>query len=343
MSKDLPEYLETKLPFSIKSTTMKKIKTAIIGAAGYTGGELLRILVHHPHCELVYVHSNSQKGKKVTDTHPDLIGDTDLVFTDKVDTEGIDAVFLGLPHGETKGFLEAHPFPAETVIIDLSTDFRDESYGFVYGLPEVNKSKIQSAKKIANPGCFATGIQLALAPAIAKAWVEDTVHISGITGSTGAGKKLSDTTHFSYRSSNMSVYKLFTHQHLKEIKQTFSQLHTGFDQHLLFVPYRGNFPRGIWITAYFPYSGTKEEALQVYRDFYKDAPYTHVSDKDIDMKQAVNTNKCIIHTQVENGQLVIYSAIDNLLKGASGQAVQNFNLAFGLEETSGLNLKSIAF
>ncbi|WP_194976861.1 N-acetyl-gamma-glutamyl-phosphate reductase [Aquiflexum lacus] len=322
---------------------MKKIKTAIIGAAGYTGGELLRILVHHPNCELVYVHSNSQKGKGVTDAHPDLIGDTDLIFTDKVETEGIDAVFLGLPHGEAKGFLETHPFPKETVIIDLSTDFRDESNGFIYGLPEVNKSKIQSAKKIANPGCFATGIQLALAPAIAKGWVKNDVHISGITGSTGAGKKLSETSHFSYRSSNMSVYKLFNHQHLKEIKQTFGQLQNEFDQNLLFVPYRGNFPRGIWITAYFPFSGTNEEAIQVYREFYKDARFTHVSEKDIDMKQAVNTNKCIVHTQVENGQLVVYSAIDNLLKGASGQAVQNFNLAFGLEETSGLNLKSIAF
>lgn len=322
---------------------MKKIKTAIIGAAGYTGGELLRILVHHPNCELVYVHSNSQKGKKVTDTHPDLIGDTDLIFTDKVETEGIDTVFLGLPHGETKGFLETYPFPEETVIIDLSTDFRDESSGFVYGLPEVNKSKIKSAKKIANPGCFATGIQLALAPAIAKGWVKDDVHISGITGSTGAGKKLSETSHFSYRSSNMSVYKLFNHQHLKEIKQTFGQLQKGFDRNLLFVPYRGNFPRGIWITAYFPFSGTNEEVIQTYREFYKDAPFTHLSEKDIDMKQAVNTNKCIIHTQVENGQLVVYSAIDNLLKGASGQAVQNFNIAFGLEETTGLNLKSIAF
>jgi N-acetyl-gamma-glutamyl-phosphate reductase len=322
---------------------MKKIKTAIIGAAGYTGGELLRLLVHHPYCDLVYVHSNSQKGKKVTDVHPDLIGDTDLIFTDKVDTEGIDAVFLGLPHGETKGFLENHPFSTDTVIIDLSTDFRDESNGFVYGLPEVNKPKIKSAKRIANPGCFATGIQLALAPAIAKGWVKDTVQISGITGSTGAGKKLAETSHFSYRTGNMSVYKLFTHQHLKEIKQTFVQLNPEFKQELLFVPYRGNFSRGIWITAYFPFDGELEEARKEYMDFYQDAPFTHVSDQDIDMKQAVNTNKCILHLQKENGQLVIYSAIDNLLKGASGQAVQNFNLAFGLQESTGLNLKSIAF
>ena len=322
---------------------MTKIKTAVIGAAGYTGGELLRILVHHPDCELVCVHSNSQKGKKVSDVHPDLIGDCELIFTDQVQTEGIDAVFLGLPHGETKGFLESHPFPAETVIIDLSTDFRDESNGFIYGLPEVNSAKIKTAKRIANPGCFATGIQLALAPAIAKGWVKDSVQISGITGSTGAGKKLAETSHFSYRTGNMSVYKLFTHQHLKEIKQTFRQINSDFKSDLLFVPYRGNFSRGIWVTAYFPFEGTEAEAVEVYKTFYQNAAFTHVSDQDIDMKQAVNTNKCILHLQKEEGQLVIYSAIDNLVKGASGQAVQNFNLAFGLEEKSGLNLKSIAF
>jgi N-acetyl-gamma-glutamyl-phosphate reductase len=322
---------------------MDKIKTAIIGAAGYTGGELLRILVHHPSCELVYVHSNSQKGKKVSEVHPDLIGDCDLVFTDQVSTDGIDAVFLGLPHGETKSFLEENPFPEKTVIIDLSTDFRDESHGFIYGLPEVNSEKIKKAKKIANPGCFATGIQLALAPAIAAGWAKETIHISGITGSTGAGKKLAETSHFSYRSSNMSVYKLFTHQHLKEIKQTFTQLNSGFNSDILFVPYRGNFPRGIWITAYFPFEGTEEEAVNAYKEFYKDASFTYVSDQEMDMKQAVNTNKCIIHVQKEAGQLVIYSAIDNLLKGASGQAVPNFHLAFGLNEKSGLNLKSIAF
>jgi N-acetyl-gamma-glutamyl-phosphate reductase len=322
---------------------MTKIRTAVIGAAGYTGGELLRILVHHPDCELVCVHSNSQKGKKVSDVHPDLIGDCELIFTDQVQTEGIDAVFLGLPHGETKGFLESHPFSADTVIIDLSTDFRDESNGFIYGLPEVNALKIKTAKRIANPGCFATGIQLALAPAIAKGWVKDSVHISGITGSTGAGKKLAETSHFSYRTGNMSVYKLFTHQHLKEIKQTFRQINSDFKSDLLFVPYRGNFSRGIWVTAYFPFEGTEAEAVEAYKTFYKNATFTYVSDQDIDMKQAVNTNKCILHLQKEGGQLVIYSALDNLVKGASGQAVQNFNLAFGLEEKSGLNLKSIAF
>ncbi|WP_186756872.1 N-acetyl-gamma-glutamyl-phosphate reductase [Echinicola salinicaeni] len=322
---------------------MTKIKTAIIGAAGYTGGELLRILVNHPNCELVYIHSNSQKGKKIDEVHPDLIGDSDLVFTDEVKTEGLDAVFLGLPHGQAKSFLEENKFDDHTVIIDLSTDFRDESNGFLYGLPEINSPKNKNTKRIANPGCFATGIQLALVPAIAAGLAKSDIHITGITGSTGAGKKLSETTHFSQRNQNVSVYKLFTHQHLKEIKQTFGQLQEGFDQNLLFVPYRGNFSRGIWITAYFPYEGSLEDAYKVYKEFYADAPFTLVSEKDIDLKQVVSTNKCIVHLKKEAGQLVVYSAIDNLLKGASGQAVQNYNLAFGLDEKAGLKLKSVAF
>nr|WP_245189339.1 N-acetyl-gamma-glutamyl-phosphate reductase [Lunatimonas salinarum] len=321
-----------------------KIRTAVIGAAGYTGGELLRLLLHHPQVEIQYIHSNSQNGKNLEDVHPDLIGDSDLTFTDQVTTRGLDAVFLCLPHGETKPFLDAHLFSENTVIIDLSTDFRNESNGFVYGLPEVNRQKIQKATKIANPGCFATGIQLALAPAIAAGLAKThPLHITGITGSTGAGKKLSETTHFSHRNSNVSVYKLFTHQHLKEIRQTFGQLNPGYSNELLFVPYRGNFSRGIWITAYFPYQGSLEEAYAAYQSFYLDAPFTHISRRDIDMKQAVNTNKCLIHLKQEAGQLIIYSSIDNLLKGASGQAVQNLNLAFGLEETTGLALKSIAF
>lgn len=322
---------------------MTTIKTAIIGGAGYTGGELLRLLIHHPHVEIAYVHSNSQKEKPVTHSHPDLIGETDLIFTDTVQTKGIQAVFMALPHGETKSFLEKHPFADDTIIIDLSTDFRDESHGFVYGLPETNLIAIQAAKKIANPGCFATGIQLALAPAIAKGWVNDAIHISGITGSTGAGKKLADTSHFSYRTGNFSVYKLFTHQHLKEIKQTFKQLDPSFNQEVLFVPYRGNFSRGIWITAYFPFEGSEQEAVNTYQEFYQDAAFTFVSSQDIDLKQAVNTNKCILHVQKEAGMLVIYSAIDNLLKGASGQAVQNLNIALGLPQHTGLQLKSIAF
>lgn len=322
---------------------MNKIKTAIIGAAGYTGGELIRLLIHHPHCELIYIHSNSQKGKKLEEVHPDLIGESDLVFTDEVQVEGIKAVFLGLPHGQTKPFLDQHRFSDDTVIIDLSTDFRDESDGFVYGLPETNKKALLKAKRIANPGCFASTLQLALAPAIANGLISHTIHATGITGSTGAGKKLTEPTHFTQRNQNVSVYKLFTHQHLKEINQTFRMLRPDFDQEILFIPYRGNFSRGIWITAYFPYEGSEEEAYQQYEDFYKDAAFTHVSRNDIDLKQVVNTNKCIVHLKKEGGQLVVYSILDNLLKGASGQAVQNYNLAFGLNEKEGLNLKSIAF
>lgn len=321
-----------------------KIKTAVIGAAGYTGGELLRLLVHHPQVEISYIHSNSQKGKKLDQVHPDLIGESTLVFTDEVSSSGLDAIFLCLPHGETKPFLDKHRFSDSTVLIDLSTDFRNETEGFVYGLPEVNKEKIQNSKKIANPGCFATGIQLALAPAVAAGFTAGAaLHITGITGSTGAGKKLSETTHFSQRNDNVSVYKLFTHQHLNEIKQTFGQLNNNFANDLLFVPYRGNFTRGIWITAYFPFSGSLGEAYEAYEDFYGEAAFTHVSRQDIDLKQVVNTNKCLVHLKKEAGQLVIYSAIDNLLKGASGQAVQNLNLAFGLDEKSGLRLKSTVF
>src|SRR5690554_5926747 len=250
---------------------MNKIRTAIIGAAGYTGGELIRLLIHHPQCELVFIHSNSQKGKKLEEVHPDLLGESDLVFTDQVEVEGVDAVFLGLPHGQTKPFLDQHQFDEDTVIIDLSTDFRDESNGFVYGLPETNKAAIRNAKRIANPGCFATTIQLALIPAIANGMVKNTIHLTGITGSTGAGKKLSESTHFSQRNQNVSVYKLFNHQHLKEITQSLKQLDPGFGQEILFVPYRGNFSRGIWITAYFPFEGTEEEAYAIYENFYRES------------------------------------------------------------------------
>lgn len=319
------------------------IKTGIVGAAGYTGGELIRLLVHHPQVSLEWIHSNSQQGKPVVAVHPDLIGDSELVFTNQIDTKGLDLVFLCLPHGEARPFLEQHTFGQETVIIDLSTDFRDESQGFVYGLPEVNASRIKQAKRIANPGCFATGIQLALAPAVKEGWCAGPLHVTGITGSTGAGKKLSPTTHFSERTQNVSVYKLFTHQHLKEINQTFGQLDSDFHGQVFFVPYRGNFARGIWVTAYFPYSGTEEAALEAYAHFYSQAAFTHVTQQDLDLKQVVNTNKCLVHLKKEAGQLVIYSAIDNLLKGASGQAVQNMNLAFGLDEKLGLQLKSVAF
>ena len=322
---------------------MTKIKTAIIGAAGYTGAELVRLLVHHPACELVCLYSSSQKGKRIDELHGDLIGDCDLLFTDVVPHSGLDAVFLCLPHGEATSCLKQHSFSDTTVLIDLSTDFRNESAGFVYGLPEVNAHKVKTAKRIANPGCFATAIQLALAPAIQKNWVQGPIHVTGITGSTGAGKSLTETSHFSYRTNNLSVYKLFNHQHLQEIKQTFQQLNPEAKEEILFVPYRGNFSRGIWITAYFPFTGTTEMAINYYKEFYSQAVFTHVTEGELDLKKVINTNKCLLSLQVQNGQLIIYSAVDNLLKGASGQAVQNFNLAFGLEEKMGLNLKSVVY
>ncbi|EIM76288.1 N-acetyl-gamma-glutamyl-phosphate reductase [Nitritalea halalkaliphila LW7] len=323
---------------------MKKIKTAVIGAAGYTGGELLRLLVHHPHCELIKVHSNSQKGKAVAEVHPDLLGDCDLQFTGDTDVRGMDVVFLGLPHGESKHFVHSQSWDPQTRIIDLSTDFRDESDDFVYGLPELNAERIASAQRIANPGCFATAIQLALLPAAAAGLLQGApVHVTALTGSTGAGKKLSETAHFSYRDNNLSVYKLFDHQHLKEIRQSLRYIRKEEAPELLFVPYRGNFTRGIWVTAYFPFSGSTAEAHALYADFYKDAAFTHVSEQDISLKQVVNTNKGILHVQAKAGQLVVYAAIDNLLKGASGQAVHNMNLAFGLPERTGLHLKASAF
>ena len=322
--------------------TDRKIKVGIIGAAGYTGGELLRLLVNHPSVEIAFAFSNSQKNKAVTIVHPDLIGETDLIFTDSIQTN-VEAVFLGLPHGQTKAFLAQHKFSEDTVLIDLSTDYRDESEGFTYGLVEVNSIKISQSKKIANPGCFATAIQLALAPAIAGGLIKDSIHLSGITGSTGAGVKLSNTTHFSWRNQNVSTYKAFEHQHLTEVTQTFKQLNADFDQELLFMPYRGNFTRGIWITAYAPYTAALSEAENVYKSFYQDCAFVHLSPENIDLKQVVNTNKCIIHLAKIKGQLVVSCIIDNLLKGAAGQAIQNFNLIFKLAETSGLKLKSTAF
>ena len=311
-------------------------KIGIVGAAGYTGGELLRILVNHPDVHLTCILSNSQAGKLISDVHTDLLGSTHLRFSK--DLTPVDVLFLCSGHGESKKFLAANDIPWHTKIIDLSTDFRDESEGFVYGLAEFQKEKIKSATKIANPGCFATSIELALLPLAAAGLITEDVHVSAITGSTGAGQSLSPTSHFSWRNNNVSVYKTFTHQHLAEIKQTL-----GTQQAIHFIPYRGNFSRGIMANVYTTYSGTQEQAEKLYEDFYANSPFVFLSPQAVDVKQVVNTNKCFLHLQVHEGQILISSVIDNLIKGASGQAVQNMNLMLGWEEDLGLKLKAVGF
>lgn len=318
------------------------MKIGIIGAAGYTGGELLRILIHHPEATIAYAHSNSQAGKPVASTHTDLFGDTDLTFAEHFHTD-VDVVFLCSGHGESKKFLVANPDFENVRIIDLSTDFRDESNGFVYGLPELQRDAIRQARKIANPGCFATSIELALLPLAQAGLLKDEVHVSAVTGSTGAGQSLSATSHFSWRNNNMSIYKAFTHQHLTEIGMVLRKGQADFTQKINFIPYRGNFTRGIMANVYTDFAGTLEEATKLYTDYYATHPFTHVSPASIDVKQVVNTNKGLIHLEVHEGQLLITSIIDNLTKGASGQAVQNMNLMFGLDEKTGLNLKSVGF
>jgi N-acetyl-gamma-glutamyl-phosphate reductase len=311
-------------------------KIGIVGAAGYTGGELLRILIHHPDVIITCAMSNSQAGKLVSDVHTDLLGSCSLVFTK--DLTPVDVLFICSGHGESKKFLASHSIPWHTKIIDLSTDFRDESEGFVYGLPEFQKEKIKEATKIANPGCFATSIELALLPLAAKGLLNQDIHVSAITGSTGAGQSLSETSHFSWRNNNVSVYKTFTHQHLSEIRQTISATHPAPKIH--FIPYRGNFSRGIMANVYTNFAGSQEEAEKMFDAFYQHSPFVFRSAQPVDVKQVVNTNKCFLHLEVHEGQLLITSVIDNLLKGASGQAVQNMNLMLGWDEDAGLRLKS---
>lgn len=324
------------------------IKIGIVGAAGYTGGELLRILVNHPQSEIAWAHSKSQAGKPIYATHTDLLGDTDLTFsgediTSLLALEGLNVIFICSGHNESKKFLTENLIPDTLKIIDLSTDFRDQSNDFVYGLPELQRDKIKTATKIANPGCFATSIELALLPLASVGLLTDDVHVSAITGSTGAGQALSATTHFTWRNNNVSIYKAFTHQHLKEIRMGLNALQSGFNKEINFIPYRGDFARGIMANVYTKFSGTIEEALALYQNYYDSHPFTHVSTQDIDLKQVVNTNKCLIQLQKHEGNLLITSEIDNLTKGASGQAVQNMNLLFGLPETAGLRLKAAAF
>ena len=311
-------------------------KIGIVGAAGYTGGELLRILINHPDVIITCAMSNSQAGKLVSDVHTDLLGSSSLVFTK--DLTPVDVLFICSGHGESKKFLASHSIPWHTKIIDLSTDFRDESEGFVYGLPEFQKEKIKEANKIANPGCFATSIELALLPLAAKGLLNQDIHVSAITGSTGAGQSLSETSHFSWRNNNVSVYKTFTHQHLSEIRQTISAVQAAPKIH--FIPYRGNFSRGIMANVYTSFSGSQEDAENMFDAFYQNSPFVFRSSQPVDVKQVVNTNKCFLHLEVHEGQLLITSVIDNLLKGASGQAVQNMNLMLGWDEDAGLRLKS---
>lgn len=324
------------------------IQVGIIGGAGYTAGELIRLLIHHRKVEISFVFSTSNAGNKISDVHQDLVGSLDLSFTDTINSN-VDVLFLCLGHGNSKKFLENYVFSDKTKVIDLGNDFRLEKdkvfqeKQFVYGLPELNKGAIQNANYIANPGCFATAIQLALLPLANSNLLNDDVHVNAVTGATGAGTSLSATTHFTWRDNNFSYYKPFTHQHLGEINQSIKSLQNDFDSDIVFMPNRGDFSRGIFATAYTNFDGTLEEAITLYQTFYKDAKYTIVSDDNLHLKQVVNTNKCLIHLHKHEGKLLITSIIDNLLKGASGQAVQNMNLLFGLEETEGLKLKANFF
>lgn len=317
-----------------------------MGGAGYTGGELIRLLINHPGVDVAYINSRSNAGKPVSAVHHDLLGDTKLAFSSELHND-IDVLFLCVGHGEARKFLEANEIAAHVKIIDLSQDFRlaaQSSFGerrFEYGLPELNKEKIQKANNIANPGCFATSIQLGLLP-LAQEGLLNEIYTTGITGSTGAGQSLSATSHFSWRANNIQAYKTLTHQHLKEINQSIQQLQPNGVE-LSFVPWRGDFTRGIFISSMVTCEWKLDRLTELYKDFYADQAFTHVSDEDIYLKQVVNTNKCIIKLEKVGTKLVVHSAIDNLLKGASGQAVQNMNLMFGLSECAGLNLKATAF
>lgn len=321
------------------------MKAGIIGAAGYTAGELIRLLVNHPEAEIGFAHSTSNAGKPVAAVHEGLIGDTDLVFSDDFNLAKVDVLFLCGGHGKSTQFWQENHRPGSLKVIDLAQDFRDESDGYVYGLPEVNRERISKADKVANPGCFATAIQLSLLPLAANSLLAGDINVTGITGSTGAGVKPGATTHFSWRTDNISVYKVFTHQHLAEINRTLTALQPTFanGSAINFIPVRGNFARGIFAATWLRTDLPESDIRNIYRDFYRDAPFTHVADSDIDLKQAVNTNKAIIGLKRVDDRLLVTTAIDNLLKGASGQAVQNMNLMFGLPEDMGLKLKPSAF
>ncbi len=321
------------------------IKIGILGAAGYTGGELIRLLLNHPEAEIVFANSESNAGNLVADVHEGLLGDTDLRFTSEMPFDKVDVVFFCFGHGKSEQFLREHTIPAHVKIIDLAQDFRlaapDNDY--VYGLPEINRERIAAAQHVANPGCFATCIQLGLLPAAKLGIVKGDIAVNAITGSTGAGQKPGATTHFSWRDNNMSIYKAFCHQHVPEICQSLKQVQGELDAEIDFIPYRGDFARGIFATEVVKTDMPIEQIVEAYKAFYKDAPFTHYVDNAIDMKQVVNTNKALVHCDKFGNKLLITSTIDNLLKGAVGQAVQNMNIMFGVEETMGLRLKGSAF
>jgi N-acetyl-gamma-glutamyl-phosphate reductase len=321
------------------------IKVGIVGGAGYTAGELIRLLINHPEVKISFINSSSHAGCPVTDVHEGLYGECDLIFTDSLPLDEIDCLFLCSGHGQSKSFLESHNIPADLKIIDLSQDYRLKVEGndFVYGLPELNQDVIKSALHIANPGCFATCIQLGLLPLAKKQSLKGDIVVNAITGSTGAGVKPAETTHFSWRDNNLSIYKPFVHQHLPEIIQSMKQLQADYNAEISFIPFRGDFPRGIFASILVDSDVDIDELYRAYHEFYKSSPFVHVIEKNIDLKQVVNTNKCLIHLEKHNDKLLVVSCIDNLLKGASGTAVHNMNIMFGVEETTGLKLKPSAF
>lgn len=321
-----------------------KIRVGIVGGAGYTGGELIRILLNHPEAVIKYVQSSSHNDQPISFVHPDLLGDTFLVFSN-IEIENTDVIFLCSGHGKSIGFMAQNNIPERVKVIDLSHDFRLKREGndFIYGLPELNRDLIKKANRIANPGCFATAIQLAILPLAAAGMLKDEVHITAITGSTGAGQAVAPTTHFSWRDNNLSVYKAFEHQHLGEILQSLGQAQPGYDKAVNFIPIRGNHTRGIFVTSYTKFDESAGEAMDIFHSFYKSHPFINISGSNPDLKQVVNTNKALLYLEKHGDKLMIISCIDNLLKGASGQAVQNMNLMFGLDERVGLKLKAGVF
>lgn len=319
------------------------IKAGIIGGAGYTAGELVRILLNHPDAELTYVQSSSNAGNRLCDVHEGIYGETEMTFCEDLPLEDVDVLFLCSGHGKSTEFWSSRKCPSSLKVIDLAQDFRDESCGYVYGLPEINRERIRNARFVANPGCFATAIQIAVLPFAAAGLLKGDVAVTAVTGSTGAGAKPGATTHFSWRNNNLSTYKAFEHQHLKEINMNILRMQPEFSGSIDFIPMRGDFARGIFASVQTGFDGSLQDAQELYREFYKDAAFTFLYDGNLDLKQVVNTNKGLVTVEKHGPKLLVNSVIDNLLKGASGQAVQNMNLIFGLDEKAGLKLKASAF